>query len=183
MSDLADVQSESVAETMFDNLEIFHGMTSREVHQILRASEPQIYSAGMVLFEEGDTSDAMFLVETGELEVKVHQGVDDDIVLAHLGAGAVVGELSILEGNALRSATVRALSDVHAYRLSRESFLRLRELRSRAAYKLILNLAQILDERRRRVDERVNEVFEDPAAHIDEFESQVNDILARMHKV
>lgn len=183
MSDLADVQSESVAETMFDHLEIFRGMTSREVHQILRASQPQTYSAGMVLFEEGDCADAMFLVETGELEVRVRQDVDDDIVLAHLGAGAVVGELSILEGNTRRSATVRALSDVHTYRLSRESFLRLREMRSRAAYSLILNLAQILDERRRRVDARVNEVFEDPAAHIDEFESQVHDILARMHKV
>jgi len=183
MSDLSDIESESIAETVFDNLEIFKGLSSREIRQLLRVSEPVTFAAGGTLFVEGDRADSMYLIESGELEVRTNSGVDDDVVLAQLGAGSVVGEMSILEGDNTRSASVFALCDVQAFRLSHAAFQKLRDVRSRAAYKLILNLAEILAERRRRSDARLGEVFSDPAAHIDEFEAQVHDILARMHKV
>lgn len=183
MNEISDMESESIAETVFDNLEIFRGLNSREIRQLLRASEPVSFSAGETLFDEGDPADAMYLVESGELEVRTSSGVDDDVVLAQLGAGSVVGEMSILEGDTKRSASVIALCDVQAFRLTREAFQKLRVVRNRAAYRLILNLAEILADRRRKSDARLNEVFSDPASHIDEFEAQVHDLLARMHKV
>lgn len=183
MNEISDMESESIAETVFDNLEIFQGLNSREIRQLLRASESVSFSAGETLFEEGDPADAMYLLESGELEVRTSSGVDDDVVLAQLGAGSVVGEMSILEGDTKRSASVIALCDVQAFRLTRDAFQKLRGVRNRAAYRLILNLAEILADRRRKSDARLNEVFSDPASHIDEFEAQVHDLLARMHKV
>lgn len=183
MNEISDMESESIAETVFDNLEIFQGLNSREIRQLLRASEPVSFGAGETLFDEGDPADAMYLVESGELEVRTSSGVDDDVVLAQLGAGSVVGEMSILEGDTKRSASVIALCDVQAFRLTRDAFQKLRVVRNRAAYRLILNLAEILADRRRKSDARLNEVFSDPASHIDEFEAQVHDLLARMHKV
>lgn len=183
MNEISDMESESIAETVFDNLEIFQGLNSREIRQLLRASESVSFSAGETLFDEGDPADAMYLLESGELEVRTSSGVDDDVVLAQLGAGSVVGEMSILEGDTKRSASVIALCDVQAFRLTRDAFQKLRGVRNRAAYRLILNLAEILADRRRKSDARLNEVFSDPASHIDEFEAQVHDLLARMHKV
>ena len=58
----------------------------------------------------------------------------------------------------------------------------MREKKRHSAYKLILNLAATLGERRRQADARVWEVFENPAQHIDGFESQLHDMIARMKK-
>ena len=105
----------------------------------------------------------------------------EDIVLAVLGSGTIVGELALIDGGP-RSATVEALGDCDIYRLTRESFDALRAARNPAAYKVILNLASTVDARRRQTEARINEVFEDPAQHIDQFEGQVHDMLARLRK-
>ncbi len=183
MSDgLEEVSAESMAVSPFDNVELFRGLDADELREIIHACERRVFQPGEVLFSEGEPAESMFLVEAGELEVRSRGDADDEVVLAVLGAGNVVGEMSILDGISLRSATVKAIAEVAAFELTRDVFTELRNERSHAAYKLILNLARILGERRRRTDTRVAEVFADPKNHIDAFEAQVNDLLGRLKK-
>jgi len=183
MSDgLEEVEAQSMAASPFDNVELFHGLDADELREILHACERRTFEPGDVLFSEGDSAESMFLVEAGELEVRGRGDADEDVVLAVLGAGSVAGEMSILDGISLRSATVKTIADVAAFELTRDVFTELRDARSHAAYKLILNLARILGERRRRTDTRVAEVFADPKKHIDAFEAQVHDLLGRLKK-
>jgi hypothetical protein len=58
---------------------------------------------GETLVEQGEAGEDMFLVLEGVLEV----GIDGDTV-AHVGSGAVLGELAVL-GNGRRTATLRAV--------------------------------------------------------------------------
>lgn len=76
---------------------------------------------GEVLFWEGDPGDHMYFVREGTLLVSkaVADGVDE--VLARLGAGEVLGEMSVLDGSP-RCATVRAESRAVLFVLSRQSF-------------------------------------------------------------
>src|SRR5512132_1029430 len=67
-------------------------------------------AAGKELFHEGDPGDGLFLVVSGEIDI-VKQGPRGEQALARLGAGAVLGEISLLT-NELRSATGRAVSDL-----------------------------------------------------------------------
>lgn len=60
---------------------------------------------GELLFQEGDTGDAMFVVLEGELEIKVGARA-----VERVGPGGIVGELAIIE-HAPRTATVTAVSD------------------------------------------------------------------------
>ncbi|MBA3654647.1 MAG: cyclic nucleotide-binding domain-containing protein, partial [Actinobacteria bacterium] len=76
---------------------------------------------GAIVFREGDTADAMYLVDAGQLEVLRGSAARP---VALLGAGSVAGELALLLGEP-RSATVRAASTCRLWTLTREDLDRL----------------------------------------------------------
>jgi CRP-like cAMP-binding protein len=78
---------------------------------------------------------------------------------------------------------VEAIEDCEVFRIDREDFERQREAQRPVAYKIILSLAATVDARRRQAESRIQEVFEDPAQHIDVFQGQVHELLARLRKV
>src|ERR1700686_3184895 len=69
-------------------------------------SERAGFDDGKVLFRQGDTGDAAYLIIDGEAEV-VLEGAAGPLIVATLGANDIVGEMAIL-CNAPRNATVRA---------------------------------------------------------------------------
>jgi putative ABC transport system ATP-binding protein len=74
--------------------------------------EPQevVLAAGQVLFEQGDDSDLVYMVESGEVEtLRVHADGSEER-LTVITAGSYFGELGPLL-NLPRSATARALTD------------------------------------------------------------------------
>jgi CRP-like cAMP-binding protein len=74
-----------------------------------------------IIFEEGYIADAAFLICEGSVEVfKVR--ANQHITLAMLEQDAIFGEMGIISDK-LRSATVRAVSDVWCYAISKRTFL------------------------------------------------------------
>ncbi len=70
--------------------------------------------AGFVLFRAGDAGDGCYLIDSGEVRLEIdHPEVDSDAVLQVLGAGAILGELSLLDRQP-RSASAIADSAVVA---------------------------------------------------------------------
>jgi EmrB/QacA subfamily drug resistance transporter len=84
--------------------------------EILAMGETVRLRAGEVLFQVGDPGDALFLVQSGRLEVQHPGGSAPD-----LSAGSVVGELALLT-DAPRLATVVARRDSTLVAISREGF-------------------------------------------------------------
>jgi len=177
----SEVDSTLDAEELFAETNLFRALSTEEVREIVRVCETRNIAAGDLLFQEGDPARALYMVQSGEFEVRSSSDAGAEVILAHLGPGAVVGEMALLVGSE-RSATVEALSDCVVFELSQEAFAVLRAKRRHAAYKLILNLASTLGDRRRHADERVWEVFENPAEHIDAFEAQLHELMARFRK-
>jgi CRP/FNR family transcriptional regulator, cyclic AMP receptor protein len=85
------------------------------------AARPQSLKAGQVLFAAGDAGNGCYLLEQGLLKVMVTSSRGEERTIAMLGAGAVVGELSMVDGGP-RSASVVALSDCLLRFTSREAF-------------------------------------------------------------
>ncbi len=161
--------------------ELFAGLTPEEVREIIHVSERCALDQGEWLFEEGESAEALYVVDAGELEVLTRTDVGEQVVLAELASGEVVGEMSII-GGGTRSASVRTMSAAELFRLSREAFKALRDQDRPAAYKIIVRLAETLGQRRRQTDARIQEVFEDPAEHVEEFEDQVHEMLGQIRK-
>ncbi len=167
------------AETLFGQSELFSGLTQDEVREIVRASEQVSIEPGQHLFQQGDIADALYIVSSGEFEVRATSPAGEEIVLAVLGSGTAVGEMSLIGGGP-RSASVKALSHCQAFRLTQAAFKQLRAGRKRSAYKVILQLSATIGERRRQTEARIQEVFNDPESHIDLFEHQLHDMLGRL---
>lgn len=106
--------------------------------------------ANEFVFKQGDPSDALLFIGLGRVEVS-----RDGQVLATLGIGEALGELSVLGGGYKRSASAKALSEVVAVRVDIREFRKLIEKWNVAAMKITVNLAHQLSERMTALTERV----------------------------
>ena len=106
---------------------LFGALPAEARDQVEERLERVAVEAGDWLIRKGDPGDALYLVETGRLEVVRGEGPDgsrddDEIeILRVLGPGATVGELALVTGDP-RSASVRASRDSSLLRLSFEAF-------------------------------------------------------------
>lgn len=97
------------------------------------------FGRGDVLIRAGDVEDWLYVIVDGSVEV-----LRDDRRV-ELGAGAVVGELAVLDPQA-RNATVTALSDVRAFQLDKPSFDEAVRTRPEIALGVITELVRRLRE-------------------------------------
>jgi CRP/FNR family cyclic AMP-dependent transcriptional regulator len=88
---------------------------------LFTAATPSQLSADEVLFLAGDAGDGCYRVEDGLLKVTMVSRAGTERILAFLGPGAIVGELSIIDGLP-RSASVVAVRDSALSFLSRAAF-------------------------------------------------------------
>ena len=86
------------------------------LHLFRHETDTRDLPSGKVLFREGDTGDAMYVVLSGELEISIRgRSVE------RVGPGGVVGELALIE-NAPRTATVTATADTKVVAVATRRF-------------------------------------------------------------
>ncbi|MEZ4320485.1 MAG: FAD-dependent oxidoreductase [Myxococcota bacterium] len=103
---------------------MFDLLFPRDICQLMAGTSDTIgsqhYEAGQVVVEEGETAEAFFLIETGEVEV-VQKRHDGEQVVARLGPGSHFGEEALLT-RGRRNATVRASQPTDVKVVTREDF-------------------------------------------------------------
>lgn len=140
---------------------ICRGLTEAEAGVISEISEETTLSRGATLFDEGDAGDAIYAVLEGELEVVKGPGGQAQ-VLATVGPGAVLGEMSLLGGGARRSASAVASTDARLLKISAAGFRRLLESDDVAALKIVSNLAQVMSTRLQLANDKLVELTGKP---------------------
>jgi len=120
-------------------------LSAAELEVIAAIAETREVAAGKELFHEGDPGDGLFLVVAGEIDV-IKRGPRGERSLARLGAGGVLGEMSLITADA-RSATGRATVDSRLLRLPVQRFRALLEGGSTAALKIAAAIAEVLARR------------------------------------
>lgn len=81
--------------------------------------------AGEILFREGERGDRLLIILNGELEIIQSQGTPDERSLGRRSVGELIGEISLLEPDGARTASVRVFSDARLLELTRANFDRL----------------------------------------------------------
>jgi CRP/FNR family cyclic AMP-dependent transcriptional regulator len=119
-------------------------------HQLspIAPAQARHLKAGERLFAIGDPGDGCFLLEQGLLKVTVASPLGEERIIAILGPGAIVGELSMFDGLP-RSASVVAMRDCVLRFVSRKTFQQRANTNSEAHQVLLAILATRL----RQVDE------------------------------
>ncbi len=78
---------------------------------------PLSFSAGRLIFQEGEKRDSMYVVQSGEVELKV-----DDKTVEIVGTDGFFGEMALID-HAARSATAIAKTDCTVVPINERNFL------------------------------------------------------------
>ncbi len=100
------------------------------------------------LFSQGDSGDAMYLIESGRIRISIRDDDQQEVTLADLAQGDFFGEMSIIDGRK-RSADARVIEDSRLAVLSRPAFLSF----VRNNPDVALEMLSALTDRLRRTDE------------------------------
>ncbi len=142
-----------------DELKIFYFLSNEEVEKLIPYFEMIRYHAGDTIFYEGDAGNFIGIVISGKLEVrKQTEFKGRQIILALLGQGSFVGELSFIDEQP-RSATVIASEDSELIILRREALDSLMEIYPVIEIKILKGLNRILAKRLRKAVDRLAIIF------------------------
>lgn len=97
------------------------GLPAEDAEELRSLGARRRFPAGAVLFVEGDPAHEALVLLSGEVKVSVGSAEGKDIVLEVFEAGALLGELSVIDGRP-RSATVSALTPIEVLAVAAGSF-------------------------------------------------------------
>ena len=87
----------------------------------LVAEDPLLFvERGQQLFAEGDVPTCMYIVKTGQMQIRSGGVIYEDV-----GPGGIIGEMGVIETQELRSAAVYALTDSELVEINDARFAQL----------------------------------------------------------
>jgi CRP/FNR family transcriptional regulator len=144
--------STSTAETvsLLEHVPVFETLAPADLEQVAEATVPRAFTAGEVVFREGDGSDTCYVVRAGHARaVRAHPD-GRTITLANFGPGDIFGELAMFDDER-RSATVEAIDDVEAIAILGADMRRILRDHSDISLKLVVSLGRRLRETNERL--------------------------------
>jgi CRP/FNR family cyclic AMP-dependent transcriptional regulator len=106
------------------------------------AADTRAFPAGQTIFREGEAGDHLYVVQQGEVELRVH-----DRVVALVGPGGILGEMALIDRQP-RSATAVATIDSVLVPVDEAHFLRLIQQTPNFA----LQVMRVMADRLRKMD-------------------------------
>ncbi len=111
-----------------------------------RVLERKTFQAGDKIFKEGEEGNQAFILQSGEVQIVKNAGEENEIVLATVGQGGIIGEMALLD-NSNRMATARVSIGGAAIVISRQMF----EAKMKKADPFLRGLLNILADHVRRL--------------------------------
>ena len=143
-------EEQASAAELLGRVPLLSGLETAELDRIAQVAVPRSFPKGARVFHEGDTSDACYVIRSGEVRVTREHPDGRAIALATLGPGELVGELAMIDGG-VRSASVEALTDVDLLAVSAADMRGLLERNAQITAKLVVALTKRLRETNERI--------------------------------
>jgi CRP-like cAMP-binding protein len=131
-----DAASAALAKSTF-----FARMAEATRSQLAAAGSTVSLQQGASLFYKGDPGDALYVVLEGEIEISAAAADGRIVRIAALGAGAVIGEMAVLDGGG-RSADATATRRTRLMRIGRDTVLHALTSEPAALLALAVELSQ-----------------------------------------
>ncbi len=128
---------------------LFAGIDPAMLKEVAMAGEEVTYAAGEWIFQEGDEAEALYLVLSGKLDLKIALGGGEHPKYADvcsLVEGEAAGMAALIEPHAYTLSAVAA-SDVKLARLDGASLRELMDKNHEFGYKMMSRVAQVMSGR------------------------------------
>lgn len=145
-------------ENLLAKLPIFNGLGSEELRELIGVCRTVRAVAGCALFEEGEASNAMYVLLSGVVEIRT-QGAGK---LHTVVPGEVFGEIGMITQRR-RTATALPVQDVDLLEIPRESFNKLLGQSPRISALVLQNVTQTLANHLVRMNQRLSTEYLPPA--------------------
>ncbi|MFN0118368.1 MAG: Crp/Fnr family transcriptional regulator [Elusimicrobiota bacterium] len=133
------------------SIPLFHGFSSRELSRLIVAFQKRNYAVGEVVFSEGQSGKAVFLLKSGAVELHRKTTDGNKQVLAIAQPGQMFGEMALLE-QVPRSATATVIKNGEIYFLYTSAMEDLIHRYPTLGIKLLKNIAAFLSSLIRRAN-------------------------------
>src|SRR4051795_6257420 len=122
---------------------VFEGLGPAELARVADVAVPRSFSAGEIVFREGDDSDTCYVVRAGHARAVREHADGRQITLATFGPGDFFGELAMFDDER-RSATVEAVDALDALGIPGVDMRALLSRHPEIAVKLVIALGRRL---------------------------------------
>ena len=140
------------------NVALFQDLSRDDLSTLASLLVSKKVSAGAVIFRELDDSDALYLLETGQVVISKHVHGQVDIVLTRFYSGDFFGEMGLFDA-APRSATAHTEVDSSLWRLDRKAFRQIFSDHPEIAARICYRLVTVFIERLRATNEQAREAI------------------------
>jgi CRP/FNR family cyclic AMP-dependent transcriptional regulator len=127
------------------SIPMFDGLSDEDLAALAGKLERRGFPAGSMVFAMGDTGTAMYLVESGDVNIHLPGDGSRRVSLKDLASGEYFGELALFD-HMPRSASALATTDTVLLELSRATLEDYLERRPRAAMAILRTMGQRLRE-------------------------------------
>jgi len=122
---------------LFKDLPIVH------LERLAKRAGRRKYEAGEAVFHEGEPGNALFIVDSGELQIRAQAPARTELILARMRPGDAFGELALLDDEP-RSASAIAVVDSRLLLVHRDDFLALLAAEPDVVQSVLRSLARII---------------------------------------
>ncbi|MBE3067913.1 MAG: SpoIIE family protein phosphatase [Chloroflexi bacterium] len=130
---------------LFKKVPLLSDLPRSELDNLASTLQIVTLQAGEVLFREDEKGESLFLVLEGQLEVLLGFGKPDEKVMAVLGPGEFIGEMSLLIPGRARTASIRATGAAQLWMMTRADFDALLLRQPKLADTMVRTLTRRLD--------------------------------------
>ncbi len=136
---------------------LFRNLDEAERAQILIIGQVRTFTAGQVIFREGDAGDGLFIVLKGSVRISKRSATGEE-ALAVLEPPAFFGEMALID-LAARAADAIANEPTELFFIPLQELRSLIEAHHRVALKILYALCEVLAQRLRETNERYMSIF------------------------
>ncbi len=133
------------ATALLRSIPLFEGLEEDDLVALSAALEPRSFRAGTMIFAQGDVGSAMYIIESGDVNIHLPGEKSHRISLKDIARGEYFGELSLFD-DLPRSASALATSNAVLLELQRETLENYLDRRPRAAMAILRTMGQRLRE-------------------------------------
>jgi CRP/FNR family cyclic AMP-dependent transcriptional regulator len=137
-----------VTADILKTLDIFEGLTDRELEEVSRISEIRECPKGTVIFRENEDSESLYLLLQGNVAINIEIGRHQEAIVHSVGAGEAFGWSALVQPYQF-TASAMCVNNSRIVVIDRFALRKLIDLDCHMGFVIMEKLAELVSERLR----------------------------------
>lgn len=133
---------------------LFAGLTAPALELVAKVATEETHKLGTLIFRHNDPGEKLYIILEGKVRISRDVPGMGEEALAILGAGAVFGEMALLDDSP-RSADAKVHERTRLLALSKDAFEDLLFLHKDLAYEVLWSVVRMLTQRLRETNDKL----------------------------